>query len=224
MYHLKKSMSFIIGAIVVLISVACILFTFPMFHETVLAENNAAEMIVMHSFAIEAVSVRGEWLDTPLTDVTTREIVTLRGLTENDSSVVLHIFAAWCPVSNAQLAESTTFLQTYSGKAHLISMDIDPSENAEMLAEHIATKGYDGLFVTAERPIVQGLADLFGEEIIMSIPQTVIISDDDFFYLGPGVVRSDSISSTIDQIRLQHVTPLEPLELMKDIFSPLLGR
>ena len=144
-----------------------------------------------------------EWLDTPLTDVTTGEVITLRGLTQDGTPVVLHLFTSWCQYSNMQLGESTTFLGTYSGKAHLVAMDVDPNENAQMLAEHVAQNGYEGTFVMAEGPVVLGLMDLFGDDIMASIPQSLIISGDDLVYLGPGVVSSDDLSSKIDQFLLQ---------------------
>jgi hypothetical protein len=103
-----------------------------------------------------------------------------------------------------QLGESTTFLETYSGKAHIVAMDIDPSESAELLAAHVAKNSYEGIFVIAEGPVMQGLMALFGEDLMTKgIPQSVIISGNDLVYLGAGVRSSDVLSSNIDQLLLQ---------------------
>ena len=143
-----------------------------------------------------------EWMDSEMTNVVTDEIFTLRELTQGTPTVV-HIFATWCPACNAQLGESTAFLESYPGKAHIVSVDIDSSETPAMIADLVANRGYDGIFAVAERPVVQGLMDLFGQEIMMSIPQTIIISGDDLVYLGPGVIRSADIASRIDAIYQQ---------------------
>ena len=142
-----------------------------------------------------------EWMDTPLIDVTTGEIVTLRELTQDGTPIVLHLFATWCPYCNKQLGESTTLLQTYPGKVHVVAMDIDPNEDAKMLAEHVAKNAYDGIFVIAEKPVMQGLQEFFGEDLLAKgIPQSVIIRGNDIVYLGAGLRSSDVLLSNIDQV------------------------
>ena len=143
------------------------------------------------------------WMDAEMTNVVTEEIFTLRELTQDGTPVVLHIFAAWCPACNMQLGESTTFLSDYPGKAHIVAFDIDVSESPAAIAEHVASRKYAGIFTTAEQPIVQGLVNLFGQEIMMTIPQTVLISGENLVYLGPGVFGSDKIATRIDAMYQQ---------------------
>jgi len=143
-----------------------------------------------------------EWMDTEMTNVVTDKTFTLRELAQG-TPIVVHIFTTWCPACNAQFGESTAFLENYPGKAHVVSIDIDEKETPAMIANHVANRGFAGIFAVSERPVVQGLIDLFGQEIIMSIPQTIIISGDNLVYLGPGVIRSDDIASRIDAIHQQ---------------------
>jgi thiol-disulfide isomerase/thioredoxin len=141
-----------------------------------------------------------EWMDTEMTNVVTGETFTLGKLAQG-KPVVVHIFATWCPACNAQLVESTAFLKDYSGKAHIVSVDIDSSETPAKIADHVTNKEYDGIYAVAEKPVVQGFMELFGEEIMMSIPQTIIINGNDLVYLGPGVIKSATLASQIDTIQ-----------------------
>jgi thiol-disulfide isomerase/thioredoxin len=144
-----------------------------------------------------------EWMDTEMTDVATGATFTLRELTKDGTPIVVHIFAAWCPACNMQLTESTTFLLNYPGKAHVVAIDIDTSESPAYIAEHVRNKEYGGTFATSETPLVQGLVELFGQEIMMSIPQTVLISGDNILYLGAGVINSESLSARLDAMHQQ---------------------
>ena len=143
------------------------------------------------------------WMDTEMIDVVTEETFTLRELTEDGTPIVLHIFATWCPACNMQLVESTTFLSAYPGKGHVVSIDIDTSESPAAIAEHATNKEYAGIFAVAQQPIMQGLIELFGEDIVMLIPQTVLISGEDFVYLGPGVIGSDGLADYLDAMNEQ---------------------
>lgn len=144
-----------------------------------------------------------EWMDTEMTDVITGETFTLRELTKDGTPIVVHLFAAWCPACNMQLTESTTFLENYPGKARVVPIDIDTSESPASIAEHVKNRGYKGIFATAEKPIVQGLVNLFGQEIVMQIPQTLLFSGDDILYLGPGVVGSKDLAARLDAMYQQ---------------------
>ena len=144
-----------------------------------------------------------EWMDTEMTNVVTGDTFTLRGLTNDGTPIVVHIFATWCPACNAQLVESTKFLATYPGKAHIVAIDIDTNENPAFIAEHVRNKEYNGIFATAERPVTEGLMGLFGQEIMGLIPQTVLFSGDDILYLGPGVVGSEGLATRLDAMQQQ---------------------
>ena len=144
-----------------------------------------------------------EWMDTEMTNVVTKETFTLHELTQDGTPVVVHLIATWCPACNMQFRESTTFLETNPGKAHIVLIGIDASENSTKIADYVSSKGYSGIFTTAEAPVIQGLMDLFGQEIVMSIPQTVIISGNSLAYLGPGAITSANIASRIDTISQQ---------------------
>ena len=150
--------------------------------------------------ANEAIS---RWMDTEMTDVVTEETFTLRELTEDGTPVIMHIFATWCPACNMQLVESTTFLSDYPGIAHVVSIDIDASESPAAIAAHVTNKEYAGIFAVAQQPIMQGLIDLFGEDIMMLIPQTVLISGENLEYLGPGVIGSDGLADYLDAMNEQ---------------------
>jgi thiol-disulfide isomerase/thioredoxin len=144
-----------------------------------------------------------EWMDTEMTDAMTGETFTLRELTTDETSLVVHIFATWCPACNMQLTESTTFLENYPGKARVVSIDIDAKESPAHIAEHAISKEYKGIFTTAEQPIVIGLVNLFGQEIVMQIPQTVLFNGDTILYLGAGIIGSKDLADRLDAMLQQ---------------------
>jgi len=140
-----------------------------------------------------------DWMNTEMTNAATGEIFTLHELARNGTPVVVHLVATWCSYCNAQFGESTTFLENYPGKAHVVQIGIDTRETQEHIASHAASKGYEGIFTVAEEPVMQGFMALFGEEIMMGIPQTIIIYGNDIAYLGAGVRSSDTIASRVDE-------------------------
>jgi len=146
-----------------------------------------------------------EWLAAPMTNVVTGETFTLHGLTEDGTPIVMHLIATWCLVCHMQFAESTTFLEDYPEKAHIVQVGIDTREISVDIANFVIERGYGGIFTTleAEALVRQALMDLFGEEITMSVPQTVVISGNDFVYLGSGPLTSTEIADRIDAINQQ---------------------
>jgi len=145
-----------------------------------------------------------EWMGTKMTNAITKDTFTLSELTQDGTPIVVHLVATWCSYCNVQFGESTTFLENYPGKAHVVLIGIDTNENSEVIANHASSKGYAGIFTTAEVPVMQGFINFFGPEIMMSIPQAIIISGNDLLYLGPGVLKSDDIANRID-LMYQHI-------------------
>jgi thiol-disulfide isomerase/thioredoxin len=143
-----------------------------------------------------------EWMDTEMTNAITGETFTLHQLADG-KPIVVHLIATWCPACNAQFGQSTTFLETYPEKAHVLLIGIDKSEASAAIADYVVNKGYAGVFTTAEAPVIQGFIDLFGQEVMTSIPQTIIINGNNLAYLGPGVVKAADIVSRIDAMSQQ---------------------
>ena len=166
--------------------------------DTAVYEGMGTELTDGEEKAAQVGTTVSDWMDTELTDVVTGDTFTLRELADDGTPIVVHIFAAWCPWCNVQLAESTTFLADYPEKAHVVAIDIDANEKPAFIAEHVRKNEYSGIFTTMEKPIVAGLVELFGQDIMGPIPQTVLFSGDDIQYFGSGVVRSAELVTRLD--------------------------
>jgi thiol-disulfide isomerase/thioredoxin len=141
-----------------------------------------------------------EWLAVPMTNAVTAETFTLQNYIKIGSPVVIHTFAIWCPLCTMQLQESTTFLDEFPGKAHIIGLDVEETESIMSIAQHVEKNGFAGTFAAAPMELSQGLISTFGPQVILQMPHTIIIVGGDIFYLGPGVRTSNELSAVIDEI------------------------
>ena len=151
--------------------------------------------------AAQVDNITHEWMDTEMTDVITGDTFTLRELATDGTPIVAHIFAAWCPYCNMQLADSTVLLATYPEKIYVVAIDIDPSESPAFLAEHVKNNEYNGIFTTMEEPVRNGLVELFGSEIVGPIPQTILFKGGDILYLGSGYRPTNDLATRLDALQ-----------------------
>jgi thiol-disulfide isomerase/thioredoxin len=141
-----------------------------------------------------------EWLAVPMTDAVTGEQVSIGDHILLGTPVVIHTFAIWCPACTLQLSESKVFMEKYPGKAEFIALDVDDSEDLLAIAQHVEKNNFAGTFTAAPKEVTNELVAAFGPTLLLQLPQTIIIVENDIFYLGPGVRTADSLSALIDEI------------------------
>jgi thiol-disulfide isomerase/thioredoxin len=89
--------------------------------------------------------------------------------------VVIEAMAIWCTTCRVQQGEAQAALaEVASADVVYISLDVDPNERAEDLAEYARREGFDWRFVVASAEVSRSLAVTFGDQIL-SPPATPIV-------------------------------------------------
>lgn len=70
------------------------------------------------------------WTTTPMTEVTTGNMITVLDLIKKGKPVIIHTFAVWCPACTNQLKETTKLVRNNPDNYTVLAIDIDPNENS----------------------------------------------------------------------------------------------
>lgn len=113
------------------------------------------------------------WRTASLRDVVTGDefrIGDLRG-----KVVAIEAMAIWCINCRVQQGEAQAALdQVDSSDVIYISLDVDPNERAEDLAEYAQREGFAWRFVVASPEVSRSLAETFGDQVL-SPPATPLV-------------------------------------------------
>ena len=111
-----------------------------------------------------------------LTDVRSGETFTLAELAA-DGPVVIETMAIWCSNCRSQMREVTAAHEL--AEFHSVSIDVEPSEAPEDLADYAAREGFDWPFVLADAQLATQLRERFGTEVLFppGMPKLLVRED-----------------------------------------------
>ncbi|HJT63954.1 MAG TPA: hypothetical protein VJ839_04210 [Candidatus Limnocylindria bacterium] len=111
-----------------------------------------------------------------LVDVTSTTTFTLGALAA-EGPVLLETMAIWCVNCRAQQHEVVAAHDLVD--FHSVSLDVDPNERAEDLAEYSAAMGFDWRFAVATADLAAALRDRFGPAVLNppSTPMILLLPD-----------------------------------------------
>ncbi len=113
------------------------------------------------------------WRTAALRDVVTGEEFRIMDL--EGKVVAIEVMAIWCATCRTQQLEARAALDTLgSSDVAYISLDVDPNERAEDLAEYARREGFDWRFAVAEPEVLRSLVATFGDQIL-SPPSTPLV-------------------------------------------------
>jgi thiol-disulfide isomerase/thioredoxin len=113
------------------------------------------------------------WRTATLRDVTTGEDFRIADL--EGKVVAIEAMAIWCSTCRIQQLEAQAALaEVDSPDVVYLSLDIDPNERADELAEYARREGFDWRFVVASREVARSLVASFGDQVL-SAPATPVI-------------------------------------------------
>lgn len=119
-----------------------------------------------------ATSTSGSWRETALTDVRTGESFTVAQFA--DRPVLLETFAVWCPTCTRQ-QQQLVRLRARRDDVVVITLDVDPNEDAEKVREHLEThEDFDWRYAVAPSAMTRSLIDEFGT-VIANPPAAPIV-------------------------------------------------
>ena len=113
------------------------------------------------------------WRSATLRDVVTGEEFRIKDL--EGKVVAIEAMAIWCSTCRTQQLEAQAALDTLgSSDVAYISLDVDPNERAEDLAEYARREGFDWRFAVASPEVSRSLVATFGDQIL-SPPSTPLV-------------------------------------------------
>lgn len=113
------------------------------------------------------------WRTASLRDVVTGQEFRISDL--QGKVVAIEAMAIWCSTCRIQQGEAQAALdRVASPDVVYISLDVDPNEREEELAEYAAREGFGWRFVVASPDVSRSLVATFGEQIL-SPPATPLV-------------------------------------------------
>ena len=132
-----------------------------------------------------------EWMKIELTDVVTGEKFTIDDF--KGKSVLVESFAVWCPTCLRQQLEIKELAISEHEDIIHISLDTDPSEDADRIREHLSIHNFSWHYAVAPIELSNMLVDEFGLEAVAApaAPVILICPDQSARLLQTGVKSSD---------------------------------
>jgi cytochrome oxidase Cu insertion factor (SCO1/SenC/PrrC family) len=119
------------------------------------------------------------WAGIALTEVTSGETFTIGGF--KGRVVLLEAMATWCPTCRQEGNEVKKLHQALGSSDQVVSVsiDVDPNEDAALLAKYASGSSFDWRFAVAPRELGRALADAYGEEWLNPPYAPMLIVDRD---------------------------------------------
>lgn len=145
---------------------------------------------------------RPDWQQVELTDVRTGETFTLGDFQER--VVIVEAMAVWCPLCDQQQFQIKSALGELRDDVATVSLDIDPSETADILARHANDLELPWHFVIAGPELASMLQREFGPQILTppSTPVLIIAPNGETILTPFGIKGWDEL--------IDFATPLMP--------------
>ncbi len=113
------------------------------------------------------------WRTAPLRDARTGAVFSVDDL--RGKLVAIELMAIWCSNCRIQQHEAAAALEaTRSDDLVYLSLDVDPNEKQDALADYTRREGFDWPFAVASREVARSLAVSFGDQVL-SPPSTPLI-------------------------------------------------
>lgn len=135
---------------------------------------------------------------TQLTDVTTGESYSIAEINEG-KVIVIDIMAVWCVICRAQAVELKRAVPSWGDQVEVIMLDVDPSEDADMLRAYGEQQKYTWKLSLSPREISLKLRNQFGPTVLNNtlVPLIVIDRQGELHRLRNGVKPVDEILAEV---------------------------
>ena len=136
------------------------------------------------------------WRTATLRDVVTGEEFRIQDL--KGKVVVIETMAVWCTTCRFQQLEAQAALESVdSANVFYLSLDVDPNERAELLADYARSEGFTWRFAIASPEVSRSLAASFGDQILSppSTPLIVLGPDGQLIEKHLGIKGADDLAA-----------------------------
>jgi cytochrome oxidase Cu insertion factor (SCO1/SenC/PrrC family) len=121
---------------------------------------------------------KADWLGTPLTDAVTGEAFQVDAY--QGKVVLVETMAVWCTNCRAQ-QEQIKGLQSQmmeqTSDLVLLSLDVDPNENADTLRKYVNTTGFAWTFAVAPPDLIRTIGLSYGDQFLNPSSTPILILD-----------------------------------------------
>jgi thioredoxin 1 len=122
------------------------------------------------------------------------EIKKMSEIDVSEGVVVLDFMATWCNPCRTQMEELKKVYGQYGDEVRILSVDTDPRESAELLADYRNEVGATWEFVMDDNGTYNNYSGFFG-----GIPTIVILKDGEMVYRHVGVTSSSDLIREIEK-------------------------
>ena len=141
------------------------------------------------------------WRTATLRDVVTGEEFRIQDL--QGKVVAIEAMAVWCTTCRTQQLEAQAALETVdSSNVFYLSLDVDPNERADDLADYARREGFDWRFAIASPEVSRSLAASFGDQILSppSTPVIVLGPDAQLIEKHFGIKSADELATLFSEL------------------------
>jgi len=140
------------------------------------------------------------WRTIPLRDVRSGQEFRINDL--DGKVVAIETMAIWCANCRTQQLEAREALDRLADPDLVyVSLDVDPNERAEELAEYARREGFAWHFAVASPELLRSLAASFGDQVLSppATPLLVLGADGEVVEEGIGIKRADQLVALFEE-------------------------
>jgi thiol-disulfide isomerase/thioredoxin len=166
-----------------------------MMHDTVTPDA------MMHDTTTpDAMMQSPQWVSATLSDVTSGKTFKINDF--KGKVVLVETMAQWCPTCKSQQTEAKALLSKLGMPANLVlvSLDIDPNENAATLKTYAANNTFDWTFAVAPADVSREIGKLYGDQFLNppSAPMLIVDAKGEAHPLPFGLKNSDDLMKALE--------------------------
>jgi cytochrome oxidase Cu insertion factor (SCO1/SenC/PrrC family) len=140
------------------------------------------------------------WFSVPMTDVNTGKQFTIGDFT--GKVVLVETMATWCPTCQGEMSQVQDLITTLGTGADLVvvSLDVDPNEDAALLKKYTAKNGFSWLVAIAPQEVVRFLVNQYDQAFLNPPLQPMLFIDRQggVWGLPTGVKSAISLQKTLE--------------------------
>jgi cytochrome oxidase Cu insertion factor (SCO1/SenC/PrrC family) len=152
--------------------------------------------------ATQESSEKPEWFGFELTDVNSGETFTINDF--QGKVVLVDSMATWCPTCIRQQMRIKELDERLGDRDDfvIISQDVDPKEDVDMLKEYAAKYEFDWIFVVSNREVYRALANLYGASYINPPTASILVIDREgkTYTLPSGLKETDELYEAVSPL------------------------
>ncbi len=138
------------------------------------------------------------WMHIELTDALTGETFKISDF--KGTPVLLETFAVWCPTCTKQQREIKKLHEAIGDNVISISVDTDPSEDADKVTEYAERNAFSWRFAIDANDFARELVDEFGVNVVNAPAAPIVLIDEDLQakLLRFGVKSADELKKDVE--------------------------